>query len=140
MAFDAGPIPTENQFPCQTLVACLAKIHGATIDGTSAWCCLATGVALTRGGDLLDVQVEAFLAASEDESPLTPPPLSRRFLPVANFGPFLALIPRALRTINGQLSLIEWAPEVAVWGGGAEGRGQYKRRAFPGADLRHWMP
>ena len=22
MAFDTGPIPTENQFPCQTLVAC----------------------------------------------------------------------------------------------------------------------
>ena len=23
VAFDTGPVPTENQFPCRTLVACL---------------------------------------------------------------------------------------------------------------------
>ena len=28
VAFGAGPIPTENQFPCQTLVACLPPPFG----------------------------------------------------------------------------------------------------------------
>ena len=32
MAFDAGPMATENQFPCQTLEACLGtRLHGNKI-------------------------------------------------------------------------------------------------------------
>ena len=64
-----------------TIEKCTAKIHGAKIEGTSAWCCL--DIAVSRGGARsgqtaarLSSGVRACVAHLHTRAPFLPPPVS----------------------------------------------------------------
>ena len=58
MVFDTGPIPTENQFPCQTLVACLQNTP--LCDILSGYCFFTGPWTVTRSSLRMLRRVAAF--------------------------------------------------------------------------------